>query len=61
MGKRASSIELSTEERKYLGLQTRARTIQAQTVTFVCINIRARDFKFLPTIITYSHMEVSIL
>ena len=33
MGKRASSIELSTEERKYLELQTRARTIQAQTVT----------------------------
>ena len=33
MGKRASSIELSTEEREYLELQTRARTIQAQTVT----------------------------
>ena len=33
MGKRASSIELSNEERKYLKLQTRARTIQAQTVT----------------------------
>ena len=32
MGKRASSIELSTEEREYLELQTRARTIQAQTV-----------------------------
>ena len=32
MGKRASSIELSTEEREYLKLQTRARTIQAQTV-----------------------------
>lgn len=36
MGKRASSIELSNEEREYLKLQTRARTIQAQTV------IRAR-------------------
>ena len=27
MGKRASSIELSKEEREYLELQTRARTI----------------------------------
>ena len=33
MGKRASSIKLSKEEREYLELQTRARTIQAQTVT----------------------------
>ena len=33
MGKRTSSIELSNEEREYLKLQTRARTIQAQTVT----------------------------
>lgn len=33
MGKRASSIKLSNEERNYLELQTRARTIQAQTVT----------------------------
>lgn len=33
MGKRASSIELTNEEREYLELQTRARTIQAQTVT----------------------------
>lgn len=33
MGERASSIELSNEEREYLKLQTRARTIQAQTVT----------------------------
>ena len=33
MGKRAPSIELSNEEREYLELQTRARTIQAQTVT----------------------------
>lgn len=33
MGKRASSIELSNEEREYLERQTRARTIQAQTVT----------------------------
>ena len=32
MGKRASSIELSNEEREYLKLQTRARTM-AQTVT----------------------------
>ena len=33
MGKRASSIELSNEKREYLERQTRARTIQAQTVT----------------------------
>ena len=33
IGKKASSIELSNEEREYLELQTRARTIQAQTVT----------------------------
>lgn len=33
MGKKASSIELSNEEREYLELQTRARTIQVQTVT----------------------------
>ena len=33
MGKRTSSIELSKEEREYLKLQTRSRTIQAQTVT----------------------------
>ena len=33
MGKRASSIELSNEEREYLEHQTCARTIQAQTVT----------------------------
>ena len=31
--KNASSIELSNEEREYLERQTRARTIQAQTVT----------------------------
>lgn len=33
MGKRASSIELTNEEREYLELQTRTRTIQVQTVT----------------------------
>ena len=33
MGKRASSIELSNEEREYLKLQTRFRIIRAQTVT----------------------------
>lgn len=33
MGRRTSSIELTKEERDYLELQTRARTIQAQTVT----------------------------
>lgn len=33
MGIRASSIEISNEEREYLELQTCARTIQAQTVT----------------------------
>ena len=33
MGKKASAIELSKEDKEYLELQTRARTIQAQTVT----------------------------
>jgi len=32
MGRTASSIELSIEDRKYLESQMRARTIQAQTV-----------------------------
>ena len=32
MGKKASTITLSTDERVYLEAQTRARTIQAQTV-----------------------------
>lgn len=32
MGKNTSSIELTTADREYLELQTRARTIQAQTV-----------------------------
>ena len=32
MGRNASSIELTTTDREYLELQTRARTIQAQTV-----------------------------
>lgn len=43
MGKRASSIELSNEEREYLKLQTRARTIQAQTVTRVRILLLRAD------------------
>lgn len=32
MGRKSLAIKLSTEEREYLELQTRARTIQAQTV-----------------------------
>ncbi|MCF0180590.1 MAG: IS630 family transposase [Bacteroidales bacterium] len=32
MGRKTSTIELSNEDRKYLELQTRTRTIQAQTV-----------------------------
>lgn len=32
MGKKASTITLSTDDRSYLEAQTRARTIQAQTV-----------------------------
>ena len=32
MGRKASNITLSSEERTYLEAQTRARTIQAQTV-----------------------------
>lgn len=43
MGKRASSIELSNEEREYLKLQTRARTIQAQTVTRARILLLCAD------------------
>lgn len=43
MGKRASSIELSNEEREYLKLQTRARTIQAQTVTRARILLLRED------------------
>ena len=43
MGKRASSIELSNEEREYLELQTRARTIQAQTVARALILLLRAD------------------
>ena len=43
MGKRASSIELSNEEREYLERQTRARTIQAQTVTRARILLLCAD------------------
>ena len=32
MGRKAINITLSTEDREFLELQTRARTIQAQTV-----------------------------
>ena len=32
MGRKASKIDLSSEDRKYLEIQTRARTLQAQTV-----------------------------
>ena len=32
MGRKAEAIILTTEEREYLELQTRSRTIQAQTV-----------------------------
>lgn len=32
MGRKASTIILSPEDRSYLEMQTRARTIQAQTV-----------------------------
>ena len=32
MGRKATTITLSTEDREFLELQTRARTIQAQTV-----------------------------
>lgn len=33
MGRRASVIELSKEDKEYLELQTRAKTIQVQTIT----------------------------
>lgn len=50
MGKRASSIELSNEERAYLELQTRARTIQAQTVTRARILLLRADAVPIDTI-----------
>ena len=50
MGKRASSIELSNEEREYLELQTRARTIQAQTVTRARILLLRADSVLIDTI-----------
>lgn len=50
MGKRASSIELSNEEREYLKLQTRARTIQAQTVTRARILLLRADSVSIDTI-----------
>lgn len=50
MGKRASSIELSNEEREYLELQTRARTIQAQTVTRARILLLRADAVSIDTI-----------
>ena len=43
MGIRASSIEISNEEREYLELQTRARTM-AQTVTRARILLLRADF-----------------
>ena len=33
MGRKSTTITLSNEDREYLELQTRARTIQAQTVS----------------------------
>ena len=50
MGKRASSIELSNEEREYLERQTRARTIQAQTVTRARILLLRADSVSIDTI-----------
>lgn len=50
MGKRASSIILSNEERAYLELQTRARTIQAQTVTRARILLLRADAVPIDTI-----------
>ena len=35
MGRKSIVINLSAEEREYLETQTRARTIQAQTVLYV--------------------------
>jgi len=45
MGRTASSIELSIEDRKYLESQMRARTIQAQTVERARILILKADGK----------------
>ena len=45
MGRTASSIELSIEDRKYLESQMRARTIQAQTAERARILILKADGK----------------
>lgn len=50
MGKRASSIVLSNEERAYLELKIRARTIQAQTVTRARILLLRADAVPIDTI-----------
>lgn len=50
MGKRASSIQLTKEERDYLELQTRARTIQAQTVIRARILLLRADAVSIDTI-----------
>lgn len=50
MGKKAASIKLSDEEREYLELQTRARTIQAQTVTRARILLLRADSASIDTI-----------
>jgi len=41
MGRTASSIELSIEDRKYLESQMRARTIQAQTAERGAVRLTA--------------------
>ncbi|MDE5781752.1 MAG: DUF4872 domain-containing protein [Lachnospiraceae bacterium] len=46
MGIKATTITLSTEEREFLELQTRARTIQAQTVNRVRILLLKADGVF---------------
>ena len=43
MGRKSSTIILTQEERKYLKTQTRARTIQAQTVNRACILLLKAD------------------
>lgn len=46
MGRKASTITLSSEDRVYLETQTKARTIQAQTVARARILLLKSENKF---------------
>lgn len=50
MGRKTSSIELTSKDREYLELQTRARTIQAQTVSRARIILLKADGESIDSI-----------